>query len=395
MFFLFSSFSLGYDAKCVAALKSAPVIENMKPIYMQVMLRHGARSPMNSYTPISHRGYWVCDSDDAPAPRMHGTQISAYRRFKHVLDPRLVSYLPNCREGDLLIEGMHQHARLGAFYQNYTEFIGLFNDVPKPEEVTARCTDFERTLRSAQSFLGSFMPPQEPNEILDIIKGSEDMEIMRPNGDFCKDIANITAQIDQSADYQKWYEQQWEDLINLSTYLNIPKSVSNLNLMCDWVSTHYCDDKQLPLEISPEIQKQCLEVVSYNLYEKYKVNPYIFASYHMRTILKQANDALSGKTKVKFALNSAHDSTVATLVQLLIGKPGERPEGTEWIPPYASHFTMEIWEDGDGKRWVRFIYNGDLVKLQLMDNKELVSYDEFLKSDYATKVYDYCKDVPI
>ena len=394
MFFLFSSFSLSYDSQCVAPLKSAVPPVNMQPVYIQVMLRHGARTPLNAYTPVSHRGYWVCDSDDAQSPRMHGTQISAYRRFKHVYDPRLVSFLPNCREGDLLLEGMNQHARLGAFYQNYTESIGLFNDVPKSEELLVRCTDIERTFRSAQAFLGAFAPPQEPNEILDIIKGSEDLEVLRPDG-FCKEMDELDQKIINSSTYQDWYNEKWDQLINLSTYLNLEKSVDNLNTMCDWVSTHACDDHQLPLEITPEIQELCFGVVSYNLYEKYKVDPYVFASYHMRTVLGQANDALEGKTKVKFTINSAHDSTVATMVQLLKGTPGNRPNGTERIPPYASHLAMEIWQDEDKKRYVRFVFNGELIQLQLLNNETLVPYETFLKSDYATKVYEHCKEVPV
>ena len=394
MFFSLFSLTLSYDAKCVAPLLSAESPNNMKPIYMMVMLRHGARSPMNSYTPVSHRGYWICDSDDAYAPRMHGTQISSYRRFKHILDPRLVSYLPNCREGDLLVEGMNQHHRLGEFYQNYTESIGLFNDVPKAEEMAARCTDIERTLRSAQSFLGAFAPPQEPNEIIDITTGSEFMESLRIST-FCEDINNLNSEIMSNESYQTWYNEKWDELINLSTYLNIQKSESNLNLMCDWVSTHFCDDKQLPPEVTDEMQQTCLEVLSYNLYEKYKVNPYVFASAAMRTVLKQAKAALAGETKVKFALNSAHDSTVASMVQLLKGTPGNRPDDTEWIPPYASHFTMEIWENQDQEKYVRFVYNGEVIKLQLMDNQELVKWDDFLQTDYATKVYDYCKDIII
>ena len=396
MFFLFSSFSLSYDDSCVAALKTPEPVNNMKPIFMQVLIRHGARTPMNTYTPKSVRGYWQCDSDDAIAPRMHGAQISDYRRFKHVLDPRLVSYLPNCREGDLLIEGMHQHLRLGKLYQNYTETIGLFdNVVPKNEELNVRCTDIERTLRSAQSFLHGFAEPQEPNEIIDIYRGSDFLEVLRPNADFCQDMKNSSEVFYASEEYTKWVDEEWAALENVSSYLGVTKSATNLNLMCDWVTTHYCDNKLLPSVITEEDQQRCMKVVGSNLYDLYKQNPYLFASYHMRTILSVANNTVFNNGKVKFVLNSAHDSTVATIWQLLAGKPGERPTKSERIPPYASHITMEIWENSEKKHFVRFAYNGELIKLQLLDNETFVPYETFLKSDYATKVYDYCTEVPV
>ena len=387
MFFNFLNLILSYDNQCVAPHISPPPVSDMEILYVQVLLRHGARTPMNAYGPFTHRGYWLCDSDDAYAPRMHGAPLNQYRRFKHVLDPRLVEFLPNCRAGDLLLEGMAQHHRLGQFYHKYLfETLHLFEDDPKTEELYVRCSDIERTLRSVQSFLHGFYPPPVPNTIIDIFTGSEDLSLLRPNNAFCKDLSETTNSRNQDPDFLNFFETNWDNLINLSTQLNIDKSIDNLNLMCDWVSTQYCDDKLLPSFVTPEIQQQCLKVIGNYLYKTYSRNPYVYGSYTMREILRVANNSLLNKNKVKFTINSAHDSTIATIVRLL-------NYNHERIPPYASHLLMEIYKDKSSEKWIRFALNGELIQLREMENKTIVKYNDFLKSNYM-EIYNYCKELP-
>ena len=52
---------------------------------------------------------------------------------------------------------------------------------------------------------------------------------------------------------------------------------------------------------------------------------------------------------------SGHDSTFYPLLAVL--------EFTDLhYPPYASHLEMELWEDAEGKQYVRVSYNGFEVK---------------------------------
>lgn len=123
---------------------------------------------------------------------MHGTHPNQSRRFKQILDPRLVEFRPNCRAGDLLLQGMEQHHELGQLYHNYFyDKTKLFVGSPRKSEVFLRASDFERTFRSAQSFLDGLFPPENPGEVLVINHGTVESEILRPGTSLCKDQADI------------------------------------------------------------------------------------------------------------------------------------------------------------------------------------------------------------
>lgn len=364
-FFLFSSIST--DSQCVAPRITPEPVNNMKIRYAQVLLRHGARAPLNALLPMNHRGYWTCDSDDAIAPRMHGAQRSDYRRFKHVLDPRLVAFLPNCRTGDLLLEGMEQHKRLGEMYADYFDSIGLFDQYPKDEEIHARCSNIERTLRSAQSFLHGFYPPGQPNTTLTIETGSDEYSLLRP-GNFCKDMENESTVWAASEDYKKFVADNWPAVADFAEKIKVEQSGDNLNLICDYIATHFCDGKQISPEITDETINTCRKALGFNLYDRYSKNPFVYASYTMREILNIANAALAGNNTYKFTVNSAHDSTVAAIYQYLAGQVNVRAPNSDFIPPYASHLLMEIWDDSNNEHYVRFVFNGEIVKLSLLQN---------------------------
>lgn len=389
----FAISSLSYENVCVAPRKTPEPIKNMKPLYAQILTRHGARTPLTNYLPASHRGYWTCDEENSIAPRMHASQRNNYRRFKHVLDPRLVAYLPNCRPGDLLLSGMQQHKLLGEMYGDYFYEIGLFGQYPKDEEIHATCTDIERTLRSAQSFLHGMYPPGEPNTSLTIESGNEEGAVFRPDDKFCKEIKTETQKFESSQEYLKWVDDNWPAIADFAQMAKLTKSGAALTLACDYVTTALCNEKQVPSVITKDTERMCVEVLAYNLYDRYSKSPFLYASYTMREMLRVANQALEGNNTYKFTLNSAHDSTVAIIHQYLAGKENVRPPGTYVIPPYASHLLMEIWEDDNKERYIRFAFNGEILKLPLLNNESLVKYSDFLKSDYM-KINDYCKEMP-
>lgn len=383
-------FLLGLDEKCVGQIKHPDPVPNAKIVYLEVLLRHGQRTPQTAYLEPMFRGFWQCDSDDAIAPRMYASNKSDYRRYRQVMDPRLTEFLPNCRAGDLLLSGMEAHHQLGSSYHQYMFYdVKLFNGAPKEGEVYARCTDIERTFRSAQSFLDTALPPQGPGEYMKIEHGAPENEILRPAYDLCKEQNDAYQNWLASEEFKVWSEEAWKDIDFIRTRLNLDKNPSNLNLIADWVATHYCNGKKIPLfNITESLIQRCREISGYFMfglaaYKDYKDAP-IYASHIMREVLRVSNDVISGKSNIKFTLNSAHDSTIACLLAYL-----RNP--LKVIPPFASHFAMEIWNQ-DGKNKVRWVFNGDVLKLPMFNNQELIDYDDFVKG--TKDVYDYCKEMP-
>lgn len=396
MLFLFLISSFSFDKKCVAPLTTPQPIEGKKLRFLQLLIRHGARAPLQAWLPSTARGYWLCDSDEAIAPRMHAAPVDRYRRFKQVFDQRLVDYPPNCRAGDLILSGMDQHDKLGKLYHDYLfQQHRLFNSLPvDPEETYFRCSDIERTFRSAEGFLHGAFPPQSPNEIMDIETDTSDLSILRPYDGFCKDLREVRKEYVKTQQYQDWIDSTWEIVKDFAQTLHLTeKSGENINAVCDFVSTVYCDDKRLPADAQNEtLQQACLNSLGFYMYDYYQYNSTVAGSYTMRKMISVTDRHVNENGKLKFSLLSAHDSTISSILIFLKGKNFKTYNR---IPPFASHLAMELWSSDDNPTefTIRFALNGEDIELEKMENKTNVNYNDFkiAYSDYQK----YCAEIPI
>lgn len=396
MIFLLAISSFCFDDKCVAPLKTPEPINGKKLRFLQLLIRHGARAPLQAWLPSTARGYWLCDSDEAIAPRMHAAPVDRYRRFKQVFDQRLVDYPPNCRSGDLTLSGMDQHDKLGQLYHNYLfAQHRLFNSLPvDPEETYFRCSDIERTFRSAQGFLHGVFPPQSPNEIIDIETDTADLSILRPHDGFCKDLEEVRKEYVKTERYQNWIDETWEIVKDLAKTLQVTeKSGANINAVCDFVSTVYCDNKRLPADAQNEtIQQACLHSLGFYMYDYYQYNSTVAGSYTMRKMVSVADQHVNNNGKLKFSLLSAHDSTISSILIFLKGKYFKTYNR---IPPFASHLAMELWssDENPNNYTIRFALNGEDIELEKMENQTIVNYNDF--KDAYSDYQKYCAEIPI
>lgn len=389
LFLIYSATSI--DDKCVGTLKTPAPISGKTLKYVQVLTRHGARAPLSSFgVPMHFRGYWQCDSDDAIAPRMHAAPINHFRRFKQVLDQRLVEYLPNCRSGDLILSGMDQHVKLGELYHKYIyDEHKLFSDlVPDPETIYARCSDIERTFRSAQAFLHGLFPPQSPNEIIDIVTDSSEFSRLRINFGVCHDLSELYQNWTKSENFTNWTNEKWEKIKTVADFLKLQKSGDNVNAVCDYVATQWCSDKQAPSVVTDEIRTVCVNAIADYAYDLYTTNPWVTGSYTMRELMRIPKMIQNKQSKVKFALFSAHDTTIMAIKTLIEGKNAK----VDRIPGYGSHLAMELWEDNSDKElYIRFALNGENLNItECGADKQVVKFSEFLEK--YKKMDEYCKE---
>ena len=286
---------------------------------------------------------------------------------------------------------MTQHQRLGEFYHKYLfDNHKLFDKLPvDPSDIYARCTDVERTFRSAEGFLYGAFPVQSNNEIIDIVTDTSDCALLRTNANWCPDLKEVSDKWYSSEECSNWVDEKWEIVKDMGRIMGITeKSPENLNSICDFVTTHYCDDKRLPIEATEEVQQTCLNVSGSYIIDYYKSNSSVPASYTMRELIRVA-DLHTSTQKPKFSLMSSHDTTVTAALIFL----NENYEIYR-IPPFASHLSMELWKsDNDDDYTVRFALNGSPIPLSKIDNQAEVSYKEF-KNAYSA-MNDYCKNIKV
>jgi len=390
MFFLILSHVYSTIDECVASTNYHVLDDsNMKLVHVQVLTRHGARSPLDPFLPITHRGAWQCDSSDSHAPRIEAVPLDLPRRVRHVLDPRMAEYPPNCRLGDLIIEGTEQHINLGHSYRSYlVDKLKFLSENLDPTEIYVRATAYDRTYRSALSFLAGLYPPATMAEMIDIITGSPTIDPLRPHKEVCADIKALYSQFINSDSFKAFLLQTVSAIQPALTYLN-ESSVepSRLDKVCDWVTTMYCNDKMMGPGITSDVISSCRRFQGKMLYGLYGMNDESRGtgfSYGMREMFRILDEFISGASSSKFALLSAHDSTVAAFLSAL-------GYSHEYIPPLASHVAMEIYLKGS-EHYVRFVLNGQPIPLKHFNNQVIVGLHEFRQA--ITPIINKCPEMP-
>ncbi|KAH0789888.1 histidine acid phosphatase [Histomonas meleagridis] len=390
MLLLLFSFASSFRQVCVAnPTPPEPPGDGYELIHIQVVTRHGARSPLDGYLKQKDRGIWRCDSPDAVSGRVEAVPLVHHRKVRTILDNRFADYPPNCRLGELTIEGMQMHLKLGKAYRKYlVDDLHFLDETYNPDQIYIRSTAYDRTFKSALSFIGGLYESQSVNELIDITSGPSSNDLFRPSHKTCGDIKNLYQKYVDSDKFKEFLARSGEILKPVREYLNLTEwTQSSGNKACDWVFTMYCNEKTMSPDINQTHIDICSEMLARNLYDLYLQDDETMGigfSAGMRELLRVLNMSLSGESTVKFALHSTHDSTVSVFMSLL----GNR---LDTLPPLASHLAMEVYQKNNEK-YVRFVLNGKPLPIKFMNDQIMVKLDDFI-TNVKPKI-NYCKEFP-
>lgn len=391
MLWCFISSTVSVLPKCVAPTVF-PELPNSSfvPKHFEILLRHGARSPIVQFLPQGHRGVWQCDSEDALTGRIEAVPLAYPRRIRRILDDRTAEFPPNCQVGDLTTEGMQQHERLGNAFRDYiVNKVKLIPENLDPNYITARATWYERTYRSCISFLKGLYPPNSMNEIIDINVGTQTWDVVHPTKDMCPDLDDLRNRWMASEKFKEAQQKTLSVVEPLYEFTNTSdKSPTGVEKICDWAITYHCNEQvPSPGLITDELITTCQE---YQTYFFYKLNFFdeekgaLGAAPILREMFRLLDDSLSGKSEARLNVISAHDSVVSFVLSAIgFGNDEKLP------PPYASWVTMETYMR-DGEPYVRFVYNNRVIPL---DGEETLIPLHTLRMRLMPKMQQ-CMDLP-
>ena len=358
--------------KCEANLTKVPDPPNSSYVlkHISILTRHGARSPLNTYVLKDFSGAWICDSPDSPASRIEAIPMDHPRHYHRIIDQRVTEFSPNCRRGELILEGQDQHYRLGSTYKSYLiDSLKFLDEKLHPSNIYIRASSYDRTYRSAVSFLSGLYPPKTENELIDIITGVPNSDVLRPNKLFCKNITDLYAIYLSSEQCQKDVEEAKIVLKPFCDYIKADcdkLTQSTADRYCDYLNTMKCTERQLPSDLNDNLFDFCMRYQGNQLFNLYGFNDTFRTyggSYTLREIFRVLDSHINGETTAKFALFSAHDSTVAAVLAALKFDYSKLLT----IPPLASHLTMEVYEK-ENELYCRWVFNGDVINLPLVDD---------------------------
>ena len=405
--FLFSFLSLklgknlDIDFPCVAPIDNANIflkskpLSNMKLLQVIALTRHGARSPISSYTPNITED-WYCDDEfygpqnEIPwSPRFFAEGGKIHRRNHLKYDSDLLTYKPSCLPGHLITQGMKEHHDLGDYFRRYyIEHLGFLPKNYDPKYIYLRSSEADRCQNSAISFLTGLYPSVTPDDVISYATGIPSLELLHPQTSQCEDLTNEWNEWVKTDEYKKRKEAAIPYLKPLadSVGVDIYEEEATWMFIGDWMATIACTNHTFPDYVNDTVLEVGMDAVEYYSHGFFNFSKKgVAASAIMREILRLIDSRISGKTDYKFALLSAHDvSIVASLILLGYDNP-------HWSP-FRSYFVTELWEGDDQQMYIRFLYNSEELPIDFMDNQVLVKLSRF-RSRVAQYI-KYCPEFP-
>lgn len=322
--------------------KPARAQGQQRPIFVQVLHRHGARTPRP-------------DKQLDPAEPQPGTDAFNAIWGRCPIKPHRVGgvFLPTpdryepCGLGSLTQFGEEQMRsmgeRLAATYGSREEVGPLY-----PEHLRVRATEVPRTMSSAAALLQGLYPGLSQDEALSLVKlpneGRPAQETMwGPFSPGCSRLKELWKAEETDIDYSRW--DSWDKCRCLRA------QGADLPPVCAQLSEHR--DGYLPLASVEEASREGAELSGGRL------------AAEMHGLVEEAAAAANGSARTASAPNlvvhSGHDISITSFLSAL-GLPLSE------VPQFAAAVLIELFADGNRGDWrVRVVYiNGpeaDAVEL--------------------------------
>jgi acid phosphatase len=278
---------------------------------------------------------------------------------------------------------MDQHVRLGRLYRShYGDFLP-----PRlhPQYFSLTTSPVDRCVRSAECFFLGLYPSTSTNEVLYFETASEMTSDMQLEGDRCPEIAQAKADFNNGPVPRGFVEQNYATLKPALDAVGLPGSVGAFGRLCGWAIAFNCSTTSTgPPWLTDAAMDVCQRFEALTQFVQFRdaSSRGLFSSYIMRHVLHDA--AVHIGTEKKMGFFSTHDTSLSAILASL-GYTDSH------VPLYASHIAIEYWEDAEGDIWVRHVFNGVPVGIDLFDGDNLVRYDQFL--DVMRQFWDHCPNV--
>ena len=173
-----------------------PVPTGYKIRFVQTLVRHGDRTPFNSY--FGDDAEYHCNATILSSIRANPSMDRAGETQRiNVIDRQTNPFAKryfwkgDCEVTQLTIEGIQQQHNLGKYQREKYLKMGLIPEYYDGKKIFIRSTERSRTLQSSQAFTQTFYPSysRKNDEIINIYVLPLQVEFMFPNRILCDKIA--------------------------------------------------------------------------------------------------------------------------------------------------------------------------------------------------------------
>lgn len=387
-----------------AVSPSSPA-EGDKLKLVQVVFRHGARSPLGrSFWPELVDAWDVCGTiEELKKPvALHITTVDGQPRPVNSHDHEQVNTIlkGGCRKGELTKIGQKQAVNFGSWMRHrYVEQLKYLDHNYTPGTLLSRSTNYSRTIATLQGVLTGLYPdaktpiPVHTTEELD--------EVLYGNVKSCKRLGEVIKELTAKRNTTKSPHAEWLSR-QVVQVLEIPEATKTVNMveLHDAMTSMITHGKKVPEGMIPllkdiEIQatKRFLNILAPDAETGKREEVLRLGMGRLMELLirrmQEASSSVGDKaaTMPKMYAYSGHDSTILPLLVAINGHVDHWPE-------YMSNLIFELWETPEtGKHYVRVLYNKEELPLFCRfcgGSQENVGLEQF--SQYILGPYLLTKD---
>ncbi|KAK9767008.1 hypothetical protein K7432_003483 [Basidiobolus ranarum] len=419
----FASYEVGVNEYYCSAktpnIKTYTVPKNAELKHVQVIVRHGDRTPISIFPQQwKYNVVWNC-TDEAPEynylklQEFESVPIYDLMIEDANANPYSKEYIQGtCMTGQLTPKGMRQKRNVGSKLREI--YVNKLGYLPKTlnrrnleDTIFVRHTEKERTKQTAISLVSGLYPK-------DKLKGKlavpfhllpEQIETMVFQPNLCPRLSKLQSSMLNEKAYNDYWEAQQETKKKMDSILQTEKTpayqTKSLVRYMDAFRPLACNNFPLPCSLNN--QSECITnemaIQSYVgndfeaawtmrdsplSHEANRLGIGLFLA-ELRQSLRNSIDK-SKKSPAKIEIFSGHDTTVQPLLGIL------KSDDFRW-PPYASSFIIELWQDKEGKAFIRALFNGVALKSPVCDFN-FCPMETFLKhiDDYVPRdILEECK----
>lgn len=361
MLLFFFSAGFSFDIHwCEPPLPEYEGIPNADLVQVQIITRHGARTPLHISKNFSN--LWICNETEIFSI---DSKLSRPMKVNNAFGKSV--FLGDCIYSQLTGKGADALFRLGKYIHNiYVDRLKFLPTTIKPTIMKFRSTSTHRTIHSSMAFI-SGLYEQRP---------SINLELAEKTYDHWRRASELCPKLKESMDSLKG-SAEWNslNLTNDELESNMSKSIGTKWSSTNDISTSSrCNNLPLPpnVDISRLDEATLLKARQMQfVYAHSSVYP-LFFSFCAAEMVNHMSERLNGNSSIRFIHWSAHDGNILGYLGYLGYADGK------W-PPYGSYIVTELWQQKNGKAIVRILFNGKPIKVPRMLNSVTFPFTEYKK----------------